>query len=87
MLSEYQLNLLEKQDSKLGKEEKLFLTLYDKKKYVVHHSILKEYIKLGLKVTKVHRTISFEESDWLKKYIDFNTEQRKNAKTDFEKDL
>jgi hypothetical protein len=86
-LSEYQLQLLEKQNLKLGKQKKLFLTLYDKKKYIVHHSILKEYIKLGLKVTKVYRTISFEESDWLKKYIDFNTSQRTISKTDFEKDL
>ena len=86
MLSEYQRNLMKKLNIKLGKEKKLFLTLYDKKKYIVHHSILKEYIKLGLKVTKVHRTISFKESAWLKPYIDFNTEQRKKAKSDFEKD-
>jgi hypothetical protein len=84
-LSNYQLNLLG--DKPLGKEEKLLLTLYSKKKYIVHHSILKEYLKLGLTVTKVYRTISFEESDWLAKYINFNTEQRKKGKTDFEKDL
>ena len=64
-LSDYQLNLLG--DKPLSKEEKLFLTLYDKEKYVIHHSILKEYIKLGMKVTKVYRTISFEESNWLAK--------------------
>ena len=85
MLSDYQINLLG--DKPLGKEEKLLLTLYDKKKYVIHHSILKEYIKLGMKVKKVHRTISFEESDWLKKYINFNTEQRTKSKSTFEKDL
>ena len=84
-LSDYQINLLG--DKPLGKEEKLLLTFYDKKKYVIHYSILKEYIKLGMKVNKVHRTISFEESDWLKKYINFNTEQRKNSKSNFEKDL
>lgn len=87
MLSEYQLNLLEKQGAKLGKEKKLFLTLYDKKKYIIHHSILKDYIKLGLKVIKVHRIISFKESAWLKPYIDFNTEQRTKSKSLFEKDL
>ena len=87
MLSEHQLNLMEKLNIKLGKEKKLFLTLYDKKKYIVHHSLLKEYIKLGLKVTKVYRTISFKESAWLKPYIDFNTKQRKKAKSNFEKDL
>ena len=38
-------------------------------------------------MTKVHRTISFKESNWLAKYINFNTEQRTKAKSDFEKDL
>ena len=86
-LSPYQLELLKKENRILGNEEKLFLTLKDKEKYIVHDSILKEYIKLGLKVTKVHRIISFEESDWLKKYINFNTEQRTKSKSAFEKDL
>jgi hypothetical protein len=84
-LSDYQLNLLG--DKPLGKEEKLLLTLYDKNKYIVHNSILQEYIKLGMEVTKVYRTISFEESDWLAKYINFNNEQRTKSKSDFEKDL
>ena len=82
-LSNYQKNLLG--DKPVGKEEKLLLTLYDKKKYVIHYSILKEYIQLGMKVKKVHRTISFEENDWLKKYINFNTEQRTKSKSNFEK--
>ena len=84
-LSEYQKDLLK--DKPLGTTEKLLLTMNDKKKYVVHHRILKEYIRLGMQVTKVHRTISFKESAWLKKYIDFNTNERTKAKTLFEKDL
>ncbi|XP_071150628.1 uncharacterized protein [Mytilus edulis] len=84
-LSDYQLNLLG--DKPLGNEEKLFLTLRDKKKYIIHDSILKKYRKLGIKVTKVYRTISFKESNWLAKYKNFNTEQRTKAKSDFEKDL
>ena len=84
-LSEYQKDLLK--DKPLGTTEKLLLTMNDKKKYVVHHKILKQYITLGLEVTKVHRVISFKESAWLKKYIDFNTNQRTKAKTLFEKDL
>ena len=84
-LSNYQLNLLG--DKPLGNEEKLFLTLRDKEKYIIHNSVLEKYLKLGMKVTKVHRTISFKESNWLAKYINFNTEQRTKAKSDFEKDL
>ena len=36
---------------------------------------------------KVHRMIEFNEEAWLKTYIDMNTELRKIAKNDFEKDF
>ena len=57
---------------------KILTTLYDKGRYVVNYSTLKLYLKLGLKLKKVHKVIEFSQCDWLKKYIDFNTisEQR-----------
>ena len=61
--------------------------LHDKKKYVVHISILKQALNHGLKLKKVHRVIEFNQEAWLKKYIDINTELRKKASNDFEKDF
>ena len=63
---------------------KLIPNLSDKKKYVVHYEALKLYEGYGLKITKIHRGITFEESAWLKDYIDLNTRLRRNSKNNFE---
>ena len=63
------------------------LVLRNKKKHVVHIKSLKQALSHGLKLKKVHRIIEFNQEAWLKPYIDMNTELRKLAKNDFEKDL
>lgn len=71
----------------INKVKKLIPNLNNKEKYVVHSENLKLYESLGLKITKIHRGIRFEESAWMKKYIDLNTRLRTKAKNDFEKDF
>ena len=71
----------------VNKVEKLIPNLNDKKKYVIHHETLKLYLSLGLKLTKIHRGITFTECAWLKPYIDLNTDLRAKATNDFEKDF
>ena len=61
--------------------------LHNKKKYIVHIKSLKQALNNGLKLKRVHRIIEFSQKAWLKSYIDMNTELRKLAKDDFEKDL
>ena len=71
----------------INKVEKLIPNLNDKKRYVLHYENLKLYESLGLKITHIHRGIKFEESEWMKPYIDLNTRLRAQAKNEFEKDF
>jgi hypothetical protein len=86
-LGSYQHDLIKRNNEKFGNVEKLILDLHDKNKYVLKDDLLNYYIKMGIKVKTVHRIISFDQSTWLMKYIDFNTNQRTIATTDFEKDI
>ena len=72
---------------KIDKCKKLVCNLRNKKKYVVHIRSLKQALNHGLKLKKVQRIIEFNQEAWLKPYIDMNTELRKIAKNDFEKDF
>ena len=58
-----------------------------KKNYVVHYKNLKQYLKEGLILKKVHRGIKFHQSPWMEPYIRRNTDLRKEAKNAFEKDF
>jgi len=75
------------EQAKVNKVNKLIPNLNRKKRYVVNYQNLKQYEELGLRITKIHRGIKFEESKWLKKYIDTNTELRMKATNECEKDL
>ena len=67
--------------------EKLVPNLRDKERYVLHYRNLQLYLSLGMRVKKVHRALRFEQSPWMELYIRMNTELRKVATSDFEKDL
>jgi hypothetical protein len=52
----------------------------NKKKYVFN-------LQLGMKDTKVHRVLKFQQSAWMKPYIQLNTDLPTKATNDFEKDF
>ena len=67
--------------------KKLICDWTDKRNYLIQYRMLKFYVRHGMKVKKIHSVISFKQSKWLEKYIDFNTQKRNQAVTDFEKDF
>ena len=72
---------------KINKIEKLICNLSDKENYVCHIRLLQQALNHRLILKEVQRVIQFNREAWLKPYIDMNTELRKQAKNDFEKDF
>ena len=67
--------------------EKLVPNLRDKKSYIIHIQALNQALQQGLRLHRIHSAIEFDQSPWLKTYIDFNTQLRTAATNDFEKDF
>ena len=90
MLSPKQISILQTMQETAGDPifkttEKLIPNLNDKHNYIIHYENLKLYLQLGLKLKKIHRVLQFRQQPWLKKYIDFNTNKRASATTEFQK--
>ena len=79
MLSDYCLSIAEKYDVNVGDVAKLIPNLRDKSCYVLHYRTLQLYVSLGMVVNKIHRVLKFKQSDWLKRFVMFNTAKRMNA--------
>ena len=87
MLSSNTKRLGEKVKIADSKVNKLTPNLHDKTNYIIHYHNLQQYLRLGMKLTKIHRVLGFTQSASLKPYISYNTEKRKAATNSFEKDF
>ena len=60
-------------------------TISTKTNYVIHYRNFQQCLELGMKFKKIHRILKFKQNDWMKPYIDFNTERRKEATNEADK--
>ena len=84
-LSTYCETITKRFNISIGQVQKLIPTLNNNGKYVLHYQNLKQYLNLGLKSKRVHGVLQFNQSPWLRQYINFNTEKRKNVKTNLKR--
>ena len=87
MLSPYSSEIKKEYDIKTGGINKLAPNLMSKKNYVVHYRNLPCYLSQGLILKKVLRILEFKQRDWMKPYIDFNTQKRKEATNEADQNL
>ena len=67
--------------------KKLICDWSDKKNYLIHYRMLKNYVTHGMEAVKVLTVISFKQTKWLEKFISFITQKRNKAENDFEKEF
>ena len=84
MLSDYCQKNCRRKRTKKCDVTKLIPNLDDKTNYVLYYKNLQFYLSLGMKLITIHRVLKFRQSDWMKKYIDFNTEKRTNPANSFQ---
>ena len=80
MLSEYQLKIPDLYNIPIGDVKKLAPNFQDKEKYVLYYKNLELYLRLRLKLKKIHRVLEFCQSHQLKPYIEFNRQKKNRSR-------
>ena len=75
MFSNYQIKIVDFGNIPIGNVKKLVPNFFDKEKYVLHYQNVQLYLKLRLKLRKIHRVLEFNQSQWPKSYVEFNTQK------------
>ena len=84
-MSKYCLKIENAHNNTIGTVKKLVANLMNKNNYLIHYRNLQQCRELGMKLKKVHRILEFKQKDWMKPYIDFDTERKKEATNEADK--
>ena len=86
-LSDYSLEIANAHNITTGTVKKLVPNLMNKNNYVIHYRNLQQCLELGMKLKKIHRILKFKQSDWMRPYIDFNTQKRMISNNEADKNF
>ena len=67
--------------------KKLICDGFDKENYLIHYRMLNFFIRHGMIIDEVDEIISFKQSNWLEKNINFSTQKKTQAVNEFERDF
>ena len=74
-MSDYQLKIANLYNIPFGNVKKLVLNFFGKEKHVIHYEKLQIYLRVGMKLKKIYPVLEFNQSEWLKQYVEFNTQK------------
>ena len=74
-MSDYQLKIANLYNIPFGNVKKLVPNFFDKEKHVIHYEKLQIYLRVGMKLKKIYPVLEFNQSEWLKQYVEFNTQK------------
>ena len=72
-LSPKQQELIQHSGQRYVPTEKLIPNLFDKDEYVIYYQNLQYYISQGMVLEHIYEAIKFNQSPWMKPYIEMNT--------------
>ena len=65
--------MIERNGQRYTPTDKLIPNLYNKDEYVLHYRNLQYYIKKGMILDHIYEAINFDQSPWMKPYVEMNT--------------
>ena len=78
-MSDYCLKIANADNITTETVRKLVPNLMSKSNYVIHYRNLQKCLELGTKLKQIQRILKFKQSDWMRSYINFNTDKRKES--------
>ena len=79
MLSRYQLMIADFYKILVGNTKKLVPRFFDKEKLALNYKKFQLYLRPGLKLKKIHRTLELSQSQWLKPHLNIRNSASLNA--------